>query len=191
MLLNKKTLIGIQEGSIQLAFRKWKRPTVKTRGTLLTPVGQLAIAAVDKVLLNDITEVEANAAGFSDLFSLRYWLSERADGDIYRVRLSFAGPDPRIALRENIPQKAELDEVVHRLERIDSRSTSGAWTRCILQLILQRPGEPAADLAINFGAKKSDFKSRVRQLKGLGLTESLRVGYRLSRRGKAVLKGLK
>jgi len=34
------------------------------------------------------------------------------------------------------------------------------------------------------------FKRRVRQLKELGLTESLEVGYRLSPRGRAVLKDL-
>jgi ribosomal protein S19E (S16A) len=34
------------------------------------------------------------------------------------------------------------------------------------------------------------FKRRVRQLKELGLTESLEVGYRLSPRGRAVLDGL-
>lgn len=34
------------------------------------------------------------------------------------------------------------------------------------------------------------FKPRVRQLKELGLTESLEVGYRLSPRGRAVLRHL-
>lgn len=34
------------------------------------------------------------------------------------------------------------------------------------------------------------FKRRVRQLKELGLTESLEVGYRLSPRGRAVLECL-
>ena len=34
--------------------------------------------------------------------------------------------------------------------------------------------------------EKARFKSHVRKLKGLGLTESLKVGYRLSPRGEAV-----
>ncbi len=37
---------------------------------------------------------------------------------------------------------------------------------------------------------KARFKTNVRKLKGLGLTESLEVGYRLSPRGEAVLEFL-
>jgi hypothetical protein len=46
----------------------------------------------------------------------------------------------------------------------------------------------AGDLADDFGAEKADFKLDVRKLKGLGLTESLKVGYRLSPRGAVVLE---
>lgn len=35
---------------------------------------------------------------------------------------------------------------------------------------------------------RTRFKTNVRKLKGLGLTESLKIGYRLSPRGEAVLK---
>ena len=38
---------------------------------------------------------------------------------------------------------------------------------------------------------KAGFKVNVRKLKGLGLTESLKVGYRLSPRGEAVLGRLR
>ena len=37
--------------------------------------------------------------------------------------------------------------------------------------------------------EKKPFKISVRKLKGLGLTESLETGYRLSRRGRALLDG--
>ena len=46
----------------------------------------------------------------------------------------------------------------------------------------------APDLAARVGLDVPRFKRRVRQLKGLGLTISLDVGYRLSPRGKAFLK---
>jgi ribosomal protein S19E (S16A) len=39
--------------------------------------------------------------------------------------------------------------------------------------------------------EKLRFKARVRQLKELGLTESLEVGYRLSPRGRALLRRLR
>ncbi len=47
MLLKQDVLEGIRAGRITLAFRRWLRPTVKTGGTLLTPMGQLRIEKVD------------------------------------------------------------------------------------------------------------------------------------------------
>jgi hypothetical protein len=40
------------------------------------------------------------------------------------------------------------------------------------------------------GREKASFKAAVRRLKAKGLTESLRVGYRLSPRGEAYLRSL-
>ena len=57
----------------------------------------------------------------------------------------------------------------------------------MLELIRDNPGMLAADLAVRRGRERLDFKADVRKLKALGLTESLRVGYRLSPRGRAVL----
>ncbi len=187
MLLKQEILRGIATGSISLAFRRWRRPTVKAGGTLLTAVGQLAVEAVDLVRLEDITEAEAAAAGFENLDSLRAQLLKHAKGEVYRVRLSRAGPDPRIALREEIPERAELDAILERLRRLDSRSGSAPWTGRVLKVLRERPEVRAADLARDMGMEKTDFKVKVRKLKGLGLTESLTVGYRLSPRGKAVL----
>jgi hypothetical protein len=48
----------------------------------------------------------------------------------------------------------------------------------------------AEDLARSVGREKHAFKLDVRKLKELGLTESLRVGYRLSPRGAAVVSRL-
>ncbi len=186
MLLKQDTLRGIESGSITVAFRRWRRPTVKEGGTLLTSIGQLAIEAVEVVDLEEITESEAVAAGFSGLAPLRSQLSQRA-GDVYRIRLSLAGPDPRVALREEIPEGAELDSILRRLARLDSRGGSGSWTCRVLTLLHERSGVRAGDLALDTRMDKADFKTNVRKLKGLGLTESLSVGYRLSPRGEAVL----
>ena len=187
MLLKQETLRGIESGSISLAFRRWRRPTVKTGGSLLTPIGQLAIESVEVVDLEDITQTDAMAAGFPDVESLRSQLQRQPEGLVYRIGLSLAGPDPRIALRGAIPGGAEMAEIVERLGRLDRRATSGPWTRRTLELLLERPGERAADLAPNLDMERDAFKVNVRKLKGLGLTESLAVGYRLSPRGIAVL----
>jgi hypothetical protein len=190
MLLKQDTLRGIVDGSITLAFRQWRRPTVKAGGTLLTSIGQLAVEAVDIVPLEAITASDAAAAGFEDVASLRSHLTGRVGGDLYRIRLSLAGPDPRVELRERIPEGQELEEILRRLRRLDARSAAGPWTRRVLTLLRDRPRERAADLARDLVMERADFKARVRKLKGIGLTESLRVGYRLSPRGQAVLAGV-
>ncbi len=56
MLIKQKFLDGIAEGRISLAFRRWKRPTVKAGGSLRTIIGVLAIEAVDVVTDKSITK---------------------------------------------------------------------------------------------------------------------------------------
>jgi hypothetical protein len=181
MLLDQATLRGIADGSVTLAFRRWKRPTVKAGGTLLTSIGQLRITAVDAVDLDTISAADARAAGFEEVLALRTLLSKRDQGQVYRIELELAGPDPRIALRERRPTGDELVEVVDRLSR-------WSWATRALHLIDSSPSVRAGDLAARMGMETSRFKANVRRLKGLGLTESLEVGYRLSPRGESVLE---
>ncbi len=191
MLLKQETLKGIAEGRVTLQFRRWKRPTVKSGGTLLTSVGQLAIEAVEPVDEADLTGRDARAAGFGTLADLRKALGGTRGGQIYRIRLSLRGPDPRNALRERKPDRAELEEILGRLRRMDERSAVGSWTERTLEAIERRPGVRAADLAGGLGFETARFKTSVRKLRSLGLTESLEIGYRLSPRGRAVLAGAK
>ena len=159
---------------------------VRAGGTLLTSVGQLAIEGVDAVTLRDLTESDAVAAGFADVGELTAALSGRQEGTPYRVRLRLAGPDPRIALRAALPAADELRGMLDRLDRWDSSSITGPWTWSAMGVIARRPGVRAGDLAAEIEMERARFKSHVRKLKGLGLTESLEVGYRLSPRGEAV-----
>jgi len=188
VLLKQKTLAGIADGSISLAFRRWKRPTVKEGGTLLTSIGQLSIVSVDVVAIEDIPAGDAVSAGFQDLGELLVALRGSPEGKIHRVGLSLAGPDPRVLMRDDIPVGTAADEILMKLRRMDARSSSGPWTQGVLTLIRNRPGTRAGDLADALGVPKASFKRDVRKLKGLGLTESLEVGYRLSRRGAAILE---
>ena len=189
MLLRQATLKGIRSGAISIAFRRWRRPTVKTGGSLLTSIGQLAIEAVHEVPLEEITEGDAAAAVFCDLASLLAELETGSSGSLYRVRLSLAGPDPRVALRRKMPRGRELDEVLHKLARMFT-GLNGGRPADVLLAIQRSPGIRAADLASELGMMRDMFKRRVRTLKGLGLTESLEVGYRLSPRGVAALEHL-
>ena len=187
MLLRSHVLDGIRNGTITLAFRRWRRPTVRSGGTLLTHIGQLRIASVTKVDENAITEDDARQAGHATLDELRRHLDERDEGQIYRVEFGGMGPDPRLALRESLPDDAELDDILRRLDQMDARAENGPWTRQVLGLIANNPAVLAEKLATRMGMEKHPFKARVRQLKALGLTISLDVGYRLSPRGEAVL----
>jgi hypothetical protein len=59
-----------------------------------------------------------------------------------------------------------------------------------LRVIAERPGTRAGDLAAGMGRDRPSFKIDVRKLKELGLTESLKIGYQLSPRGRALLERL-
>lgn len=178
----------IRAGEQRVVFRRWLRPTVRAGGTLKTAVGVLRIEAVGTISERSLTDNDARDAGYASRAELLDALRGR-DGDLYRIELSYAGEDPRVALRES----AELDEAAFReiearLERFDTSKGSTPWTLAVLRLIEQRPATLAAHLARAFGADTATFKRNVRKLKELGLTESLEVGYRLSPRGQAFLE---
>lgn len=63
MLLPRAHWDGVADGSITVAFRRVRRPTVSAGGTLRTAVGVLAIDSVDPVAPADITDAEACRAG--------------------------------------------------------------------------------------------------------------------------------
>ena len=94
MLIRQETLQRIRSGEITLAFRCWKRPTVKSGGRLRTAIGELTIQNVEPVELPDISARQAQQAGYPSLSELQAELSRR-NGQIYRIRLAWGGPDSR------------------------------------------------------------------------------------------------
>lgn len=189
MLLSPEVLQGIVDGTVELAFRCWDRPRVKVGTRLRTYAGLVEVLAVDVVTIDQITEEEARLAGSRSRAELVDELSNwSSKGPVHRVRLRFAGPDPRIELRNRADLSTdELAGLKARLERMDRSSAEGPWTLTVLRLIESAPGTRAADLAARLGRETLPFKRDVRKLKELGLTESLEVGYRLSPRGAAYL----
>jgi hypothetical protein len=185
MLFNARALDGIAAGEIDLAFRRWKRPTVKAGGTLRTRAGVIAIDAVEPSSEHRIRAEDARRAGFSSRAELLRSL--RPEGRLYRIEFRRIGDDPRVALRESAvisrPERADLDARLDQMDKVRGEP----WTRRLLKLIDERPETLAAELAASLGMEKVPFKRDVRKLKELGLTESLLVGYRLSARGRAYL----
>lgn len=192
MLLKRATLEAIAAGEVDLQLRVWKRPTVRAGGSLKTSVGVLAILAVERTTPAEITDEVARRAGFSSAEALLETLAPHREGDLYRIELRLEGPDPRIALRERpLAEDGERHGLSERLRRMDGASTDGPWTEAYLRLIGENEGVRAPELAAKVGLETSRFKDRVRRLKALGLTESLRVGYRLSPRGRSYLEGIR
>ena len=184
MLFRQKFLDGIRDGTITLAFRRWRRPSERSGGTLLTAAGQLSITSVDEVALTRISEADARRAGYTSREALLAELRARDEGKVYRIELGALRVDPRVALRQSASlSDTECDGIARRLRRLDTRSPHGPWTRATLDLIRSRPGVRAGDLCRLVGLDLPPFKLNVRKLKTLGLTESLEVGYRLSPRG--------
>lgn len=188
MLFRQNSLDGIREGRITLAFRRWRRPTVRTGGTLLLPIGQLQIAEVRPIVEDDITDDDARRAGYASRQALREELAGRTEGTLYRIELGALGPDPRIALRmRGSLSDGELAALSGNLKTLDTKAPGGPWTHRVLQLIRDNPAVRAGDLCKAVQMERLPFKANVRKLKALGLTESLEVGYRLSPRGEALL----
>lgn len=191
MLFPARLHPALADGTVTVAFRRWRRPTVRAGGTLRSPGGVLAIESVAVVPVASIGDADARAAGYPSAAELLAGLRPPAPGQdpatVHRIAFYRVGEDPRTPLRSRADlSSAERDELRATLARIDARSRRGPWTAATLELIRDRPGVRAADLAADAGRETLKFKADVRRLKELGLTESLETGYRLSPRGAAL-----
>lgn len=182
-------LAGIRAGTVDIGFRRWDRPRVVVGTRMRTAVGLVEVTSVEVVDESAITEDDARRSGAASLDALLRGLAARPDRPVFRVGLTWAGEDPRIALRQRAPSPEELAAIRTRLDRLDAASATGPWTRQALAVIDSSPEVRAPDLAAALGRDTASFKRDVRKLKELGLTESLDIGYRLSPRGEAVVDG--
>jgi hypothetical protein len=178
VLLPIKVARGVADGSMSLAFRRWRKQDVQPGATFRTAVGVIRVDAVEPIDPAAITDADA--------------VRERLAGDdtlpTYRVRLSYAGEDPRVALRnDDRLTDVDVSAIDAKLERLDRASSHGAWTMQTLDLIRRHPQVRAPDLAAEVGRERDPFKIDVRKLKNIGLTISHPVGYELSPRGIAYL----
>lgn len=179
MLLNRDTAEGIANGTITLVLRRWDVPRAKRGGTQRTSVGTIRIGAVTQFPGGHrVTAAQARAAGYPTAKSAQADLDRRPAKHTYVIEVSFLAPDER-------PELAADD----RLSDSDAAAISARlpWAREYMELIAANEAVRAPDLAARLGLETAPFKQRVRRLKGLGLTISLDVGYRISPRGHAYL----
>jgi hypothetical protein len=191
VLIRAAELDAIRSGDLDLAFRRWDRARLRAGTRMRTPIGLVEATSVDQVTLESVTDADARRAGAGSRRDLLHQLAADPGRPVFRIGLRYAGPDPRISLRERTHlTAAERAELIDRLARLDRASRHGAWTRATLEVIDRLPATRAADLARELDRDTLTFKRDVRRLKELGLTESLGTGYRLAPRARALIESL-
>lgn len=179
MLFEKRLRDGLLDGTISVAFRRWRRPQVVPGGRyrLGGSAGRVVVESIEAVEPSAISADDARRAGFAAPADVLNDVGPDK-GQVYRVTFGAVEADPRDALRES---DADLDALAKRVQRIDGAEAT-------LRAIAAQPGVRAADLMGPLGwSELLPFKLHVRRLKALGLTISLRTGYQLSARGAAYL----
>lgn len=189
VLLDRPTADGIADGTISLVLRRWDKPRAKPGGTQRTQAGTIRIGSVTEHPGDyRVSAAQARAAGFPDAATAQAQLDRRPAAHTYLIAVSYLAPDERPDLAaDDALSDADIRLIDDRLDRWDAASTGGAWTRRYLAMIAANEALRAPDLAARVGLEVPRFKRRVRQLKGLGLTISLDVGYRLAPLGRAYL----
>jgi len=188
VLLNRDTAEGIANGSITLVLRRWDVPRARAGGTQRTMAGTIRIDDVTEYPGGyRVTAAQARAAGYPDAATAQKDLNRRPAEHTYAIAVSYLAPDERPDLAADARlSTADVEAIAARLDRWDAATQP--WTRQYLAMIDANEAVRAPDLADRVGMDVPRFKRRVRQLKGLGLTTSLEVGYRLSPRGRAFLR---
>jgi hypothetical protein len=190
VLFERRLREGIHDGSITLTFRRWRRSQVVAGGRYRTGLDMVEVRSVDVVDPAQISDSDARDAGYADAAAVRAGLHAPEDVPTFRIALRrLDEPDPRDTLAATgTLTTSDVADIDRRLDRLDRASPRGPWTAATLAVIAARPGVRAPELAESFGLETQVFKRNVRSLKALGLTHSLRVGYRLAPRGEAYLR---
>ena len=180
---------AVADGTITVTFRLWKRLHAKVGGQYAVGAVIIEVDAIEMMPFAAITRTDMRRAGAKDRESLRTRAAHAGPIDddtlLYRIEFHVVGAKPTRGQRA--VDETQLDEIDAKLDRMDARSSFGAWTRAVLGLIGDRPGTVSTELAAICGRPRPDFKLDVRKLKALGLTESLEVGYRLTPLGAQVV----
>jgi hypothetical protein len=191
MLLFKKAFFeGLLSGAITLTYRRWQKPHVKPGGRYRChPIGVLQVDAIELVKVKSITEEDARKAGFASREALIGYLEELGDldgnTDVYRVELHHGGDGDRVELA--LQDELSPEDVAAIREKLRKMDGDEPWTMKTLRLIEKFPRVAASKLAAKVKRETLAFKTDVRKLKKLGLTQSFEVGYEIAPRGRAFL----
>lgn len=166
-----------------MTIRAWRKPQATPGNDYkLGASERITVSAVDAIAISEIRPRDAKASGFESTDTLVSMLTKEsgrrltARSKVFRVRFRYAGTV------KDEPPAFTRDELDARLDRM------GEWSRTLLALIGANPGVSSAVLAKQMGRERMKLKADVRKLKRLGLTQSLDVGYRLTKQGKSVVR---
>jgi hypothetical protein len=167
MLFEPRLRQGLADGSITLAFRRWRRAQVVAGHHYRTGVGggMVAAEAVDVVAPDAITADQARAAGYADVAALTADLRGDPALPLYMIRFRWLDePDPRDELAaQAVLTDAEAEAISRRLARMDAASTHGPWTAAFLAQIAERPAVSSEFLAETLGWVRPEFNVTVHQ----------------------------
>jgi hypothetical protein len=191
MLLFKKPFhAGLANGTITLTFRRWDKPHVRAGGRYRChPIGVLEVDSIERVRVDAISDADALLAGFATRDALVGYLGELgpiAGGDeVFRVALHHGGDGDRVEIA--LETTLSADDVAAIKAKLAKMDAPTPWTKKTLAIIDANPRIAASKLATKLGRETLPFKTDVRKLKKLGLTQSFEVGYEVSPRGRAYL----
>ena len=179
LLFPRRFWAGLADGTVTVAFRRWKRPSVKAGGTLQSPGGLLGIDELEPIDPDDVTDERRPGRRLRHPRTKPSPTCDPTEPSTGSASTASATTQGRSSVATTPSAADEIDDLQARCAASNGRSPPCSSSPAT------RPW--SARLAAVAGVERQQFKTRVRRLKALGLTESLEIGYRLSPRGRAFL----
>ncbi|HEX5996817.1 MAG TPA: hypothetical protein VFY84_16880, partial [Jiangellales bacterium] len=97
VLFRAQTLHKIREGSVSLAFRRWRQPRVREGSRQRTGIGVVEFGAVTAVSDDAVSDVDARRAGYSSAHALLAEFPPSEGEKLFKIEVRYGGPDPRVS----------------------------------------------------------------------------------------------
>ncbi len=127
MLFEVRFRDAVQDGSVTITFRRWKRCQAIAGHRYRTAVGMIEVEQVDVVDPAKITNADAKRSGYPSADAVRADLRGTDDLPVYRIRFHAvheADPRDELAATDALSVE-EVAEITKRLDRLDPRARRG------------------------------------------------------------------